>query len=111
MRYPNTPICPLVRVGAVVGLQCLEKGLQIRGQGRVKHHFLAGDRMLEPEFGGMQRLASEAGDDGGKILGQPVHLGGVSRRINGIGNQRMADIGHVNADLVGASRFQLAVGG
>src|SRR5687767_14962328 len=56
----------------------------------------------------MQRLPAEALDDQPELVGQPVRLGGVAGRVDGIGNQRMADMRHMHADLVGAPGFELA---
>jgi hypothetical protein len=57
---------------------------------------------------GMQSLAWECLDRGLQRFGQPVRLGPEGLAIVGIADERMADMGHVHADLVGAAGFQPA---
>src|SRR5690606_30521922 len=61
------------------------------------------------EAGRMEGLAPEASDQGGKRIGQPGRLGGEMSAIDAVANQRMADISHMNANLVGSSGLQPAL--
>ena len=71
-------------------------------------HHLAGARMLELQHVGMQRLAVERLDDPAGLIRQKIGLGPEAGAVDGIAQQRMADVCHVDADLVRAAGFQVA---
>ncbi len=69
---------------------------------------LAGRGMFEGQHEGMQSLAREAVDDGLGIIRQQIGLGPEGRAVIRVADQRMADMGHVDADLMGAACFEIA---
>src|SRR5438477_455490 len=58
--------------------------------------------------GSPEVLAAEIVDDGAKILRQAAGFGGVAGGVNRIGEQRMADMGHMDTDLMGAAGLEFA---
>ncbi|MND98608.1 hypothetical protein D3C80_909680 [compost metagenome] len=64
--------------------------------------------MFEGEQIGMQRLARKAANGAFCRFFQQVRLGAEGGAIFGITDQRIADMGHMHADLVGAAGFQAA---
>ena len=81
---------------------------QIIGQRAFEMDFLARYRMFEAEHGGVQRLTGEGIDNGAGFIRQFAGFGSEPAGISRIADQRMADMGHVDADLVGAAGFELA---
>ena len=71
-------------------------------------HSLAGRRVLELQHEGMQRLTVELVDDGLGGIRQKVRLGSEGSAIFGIADQRVADMCHMYADLMGPARFEVA---
>src|SRR5690349_21287113 len=65
--------------------------------------------MLEAEDRRMQGLAAESLQCLLLRLREAVRLGLEARPVGGIAQERMAEMGHVNPDLVRASRLQLAL--
>lgn len=57
----------------------------------------------------MQRLSRKAVDGASCRFIKQVRLGAKGRAIFGVADQRMADMGHVHADLMGAAGFQAAL--
>src|SRR5690606_39286046 len=57
----------------------------------------------------MQRLPAKASDDLCELFWKLVDLGGIARGIDRVCNQRMADIGDVDTDLVRAPGLELAL--
>ena len=76
-------------------LQLLEHGGEFGRQGAVELHRFAGAGMDEAQAGGVEALAGEAGD----------RLFGAVDRVSQDG---VADVGHVDTDLVGAAGLQAA---
>ena len=71
-------------------------------------HDLARRGVLELKQVGMQRLAAKIVDNAPCVVRQPVRLGLESRAIFRVANERVADMGHVHPDLVGAAGLQTA---
>ena len=82
--------------------------LEIWRQFRFKMHEFARPRMDEAKFSRMKGLAAEIGQRGLSRRRQVLFLGLVAGAIGGIAEQRMAEMGHVDADLVGPSGFKAA---
>ena len=72
-------------------------------------HDLSGRGMLESEQPGMQCLSRKPVDDLSDVRRQLVGLGPEGHAVVAVADQRMTDMGHVNADLVGAAGFQPAL--
>ena len=64
--------------------------------------------MLEAERPGVERLALEFHERGRCRLRQLMGAGGKARAVDRIAEQRVADMGHVDADLVGPPGLQPA---
>ena len=79
--------------------------LGIGASNRINH---MGRRMPECKQPRMQRLAREALTRPCQRFGQPVGLGAEGLAVVGIADHRMADMGHMDADLVGAAGLQPA---
>ena len=67
-----------------------------------------GCRVQECKVSGVQRLPRKGPDCRGERLGQPVRLAAESGAVVGVADQRVADMRHVDADLVGAPGFEPA---
>src|SRR5690554_6705589 len=65
--------------------------------------------MFKPQFGCVQGLTAQR-LNGRRYFGwQPIDLGGVSRSINTVSHQWMADMGHMHADLMGPASLELTL--
>lgn len=86
--------------------QSLMEGLKIGRQGAFKIHLGPARRMAKAKRGGVKRLAGK----GGGGFGGGSKAGGQAARaaVKRIPHQPMADIGHMDADLMGAPGFQTA---
>jgi len=84
-----------------------QKPLDIIGRGGFEAHRLSTDRVLEAQMHGVEGLAweSAAGRRHSRIFETPPLPSGVER----ITHQGVADVSHVNSDLVRPPRDQLAV--
>jgi hypothetical protein len=80
----------------------------IRRHLRLKPHHLARRRMRERQEPRMQRLPAERLDLRPQRLRQPVGFGAEGEAVILIADQRVADMGHMDADLVGAASFEAA---
>ena len=79
-------------IALVVSLEITKEGLEPLGRGNFEDQTFEGARMVEGESEGMKRLSLEF--DGKGNLGT----------IDGIPDDRMALVGHVYPNLVGAAR-------
>ena len=64
--------------------------------------------MFERQHACMQRLTREGVHCGLKRFGQFVGFGSERRTVFGIANERVADMGHMDPDLVGTASFKAA---
>jgi len=88
--------------------QRLPQFRQIVRQFALEHHLRAGLGVFESERRGMQRLAAQLLYGRARGFGQFRDLGFEPRAIGRGANQRMADMGHMHADLMGATGLKLA---
>ena len=65
--------------------------------------------MAEGKESRVQRLSRKAADHFRKVPGQPVGLGRKRPAVDGVADQRVADMGQVHPDLVRAARFEPAI--
>ena len=79
-------------------LQRVEQGGEIGWQGGLKAHFFARCGVFEAQFRGVQSLPPKAIDDLPQGLGEPARLGRVARGGEGVGHDRMADMGEMHAN-------------
>ena len=97
-----------------VGAPAVEEDLDVGGDGRGEVHLLAGGGVTEAEGASVEGLT-------GAGVETVLHEGFVGSRgdaaqdlvatIAGIVEQRVADMAHVHADLVGATGFEHALDG
>ena len=67
-----------------------------------------GTRMHKPKFPRMKRLTGKCFHSRPRLAVQTGHFRTKSRPIHRISDQRMADMRHMDADLMGASGFKAA---
>ena len=92
----------------LVGTESLEQVGKITWYRRFETQVLPGYGVFEAEEPGVQRLPGEClhGTPGGLLQG--IGLGREMRAVFLVTNKRIADMGHVDADLVGPSGFEPA---
>src|SRR5262245_24051741 len=71
-----------------------------------KVHTLARSRVLERQFGRVQRLALQPLKCQLGGAGQPAGAGHEARTVDSVSQQGMAEVGHVHPDLVRAAGFE-----
>lgn len=83
-----------------------EQALHVLRQSAVKTHGIAVHGMLKAKMSGVQRLPAERGQSLPCSLGELTGAGGKVGAIDGISQKRVADMGHVDADLVSTAGLQ-----
>ncbi len=93
---------------ATVFRKALSRSIEIVRRRALEMQRLAGDRMLESEGGGVERLPAERSER--RLASSPSspRLGLEARAIDRVAQERMADRGHMNADLMRAAGLQFA---
>ena len=96
-------------MGGGVGAPAVEQGGHVGGERGGEEHFLTGAGVDEAEGAGVERLA---GADFEAVVDELfIGAGGVAAEnlvaaVAGVGEERMADVAHVGADLVGAAGLE-----
>ena len=93
------------------GSRSPEGGLQggeVCGKRAFEEHGLAREGVLEAQFAGMERLAAKGGKGALSLRRKLGFAGKLAAAIDGIAQERVALMGQVDADLVGAPGFQPA---
>ncbi len=88
--------------------EVFQKVLHIFRYGRLEAHQFPGGGMGEGEQPGVQRLPMKSLHRFLQRFGQLVGLALVGAAIIHVADERVADMGHVHANLVGAAGFETA---
>ena len=92
-------------MGFKIGAHRLDELDHILWDGRVPLHFNAGDRVIQAQHGGMQRLAVEFTQRGDELLRRALRRTRPAA-IDLVTHQRMGDMRHMHADLMCTTGFQ-----
>ncbi len=87
--------------------QSLNEVSKVGRECTVEPQVLAGTRVLEAEDRGVQGLAPQAGERRLLLRAETVRLRLEAGAVERVPEERMAQMGHVYADLVGAAGFEL----
>src|SRR5690606_32562724 len=87
----------------------VEEFRQVGRMGRFKAHQRLRRGVAKGKEPGMKRLPREGADEAAKWVFQLVGLGEEGLAVVVIAQQRMADMGHVNANLVRSPRLEPAL--
>lgn len=78
---------------------------KVRGEWGLPFDVFAGIRVKKAQAGGMERLSSKVPECCGELWACPCRYFEAAA-VNRVADQRIVDVGHVDADLMGAPGFQ-----